>query len=67
MEFFGGNQRKAFRKVEAHLIAEHRTGAGAGTVGFVRTVFHDVPQQIQILFHDGNGDCPYGIGKSKSK
>ena len=51
MEFFGGYQREAFREVETHLVAEYRTGAGAGAVGLVRAVIQDMLQQVEVLFH----------------
>ena len=54
VEFFGGYQREAFREVETHLVAEYRTGAGAGAVGFVRAVIQDVLQQVEVLFHGIN-------------
>ena len=32
VQFLGGEQRKALREVEPHLMAEHRQGADAGAV-----------------------------------
>lgn len=51
MQFLGGEQGEALFEVESHLIAEHRAGAGAGAVGFLHPVVHDVAEQIEILFH----------------
>ena len=42
----GGDQREALRQIEAHLVAEHADGAGAGAVGFFRAVVQHVLHQI---------------------
>ena len=51
VEFFGGQKRETLRQIEAHLVAEHGARAGAGAVGFVVAVLHDVAHQAEILFH----------------
>ena len=38
-------------EVEAHLVAEHGTGAGAGAVGLGRALITYPPQQIEVLLH----------------
>ena len=52
VDFFGRKQRKTRRKVEAHLITEYAPGTYARTVFFRSTVSQDMPQQIEILFHN---------------
>ena len=42
----GGDQRETFGEVEAHLVAEHAGGAGAGAVGFMGAVVQHVLHQI---------------------
>ena len=49
--FLGGDEREAFGEVEAHLVAKHREGAGAGTVVLARAVFEHVAHQIEVMFH----------------
>ena len=51
VQFFGGEKREAILQLEAHLVAEHRAGAGAGAVGFVGAVFENVAHQVEIGFH----------------
>ena len=38
-------------EVEAHLVAEYGTGAGAGAVGFVGAVAEDVLHEVEIGLH----------------
>src|SRR5690606_23322528 len=51
VELLGGDQRKAFAEVEAHLPAEHAAGAGAGAVGLFGAVFEDVAEEVEVLAH----------------
>ena len=51
MQLLGGDQRKSLRKVEAHLPAEDRSGAGAGAIGFLDTVLENMSHQIVIGPH----------------
>ena len=44
--FLGSDQREALCKIEAHLVAEHAGGAGAGAVGFFCALVEDVLHQI---------------------
>jgi len=51
MQLLGGDHRKAFAQIKAHLVAEHRTGAGAGAVRFIVAMLKHMPHQIKVLFH----------------
>ena len=51
MQFFGGQQRKAFTQIKTHLVTEHGTRAGTGTVGFVDTIVEDMAHKVVIGFH----------------
>ena len=51
VELFGGEQGKALGEVEAHLVAEYGTGAGAGAVGFVGAVAEDVLHEVEVGLH----------------
>ncbi|MNR30540.1 hypothetical protein D3C85_1480030 [compost metagenome] len=51
MALLGGHQRKTGGEIEAHLVAEYRTGTGAGAVGLVGAVRQHVLHQVEILFH----------------
>ena len=42
MQLFRRHQRKPCIQIEAHLGTEYRSGAGAGAVGLLRAVFHDM-------------------------
>ena len=44
----GGDEREALAQVKAHLAAENAAGSGAGAVGFVRAVGHDIAQKVFI-------------------
>lgn len=49
MDFFGRHQWEPRAgapvfQVEAHLVAKYADGAGAGTVGFARTVLKNVAE-----------------------
>ena len=52
---FGGDQGEAFVEVEAHLVAKHTAGAGAGAVAFVHTVGVDMAHEVFVLGADGVG------------
>ena len=51
MHLLGGDQRKTVRQVEAHLMAEDRTRAGAGAVVFFHAGITGKPEQVEILLH----------------
>jgi len=46
MQLLGGDQRKTFVEIEAHLPAEHAARAGAGAIGFFRAVFQHMAKQV---------------------
>jgi len=46
VHLLGGDQREAVLQVEAHLVAEHGTCAGAGTVGLDRAMVADMAHQV---------------------
>ena len=49
--FFGGQQRKALRQIEAHLMAEQRQRAGAGSVLLAPALAQQQIEEIEILSH----------------
>ena len=51
VELFGGEQGEALGEVEAHLVPEYGTGAGAGAVGFVGAVAEDVLHEVEVGLH----------------
>lgn len=63
VELFGGEQREAFREVEAGLGTEDGERAGAGAVGFEAAFFEDELKEIEIGAHrvrmlqDGTSRC----------
>ena len=61
VELFGGEQGEALGEVEAHLVAEYGTGAGAGAVGLVGAVAEDVLHEVEVGLH-GVGWWKYGNG-----
>jgi len=56
VHLLGGHQREAVLQVEAHLVAEHGTRAGAGAVGFVGAMFVDMAHQVEIRLHASAGE-----------
>ena len=48
---FCRHERETFGEVEAHLVAEHRDGAGAGAVGFSRAVLENVSEEVVVGLH----------------
>jgi len=46
VHLLGRHQREAVLQVEAHLVAEHGTRSGPGTVGLDRAVVADVAHQV---------------------
>ena len=52
MNLLGGQQRKAFREVEPHLVTENALGADTRAVMFDNSVFPYVAKQVKILFHN---------------
>jgi hypothetical protein len=55
VELLGGEQRKAFGQIEAHLPAEDREGAGAGAVVLAVAAFRHVAHEFEVLSHGGPG------------
>ena len=51
VQFLRRHQRKAVGEVEPHLVAKHRSRAGAGAVGLGRAVVEDVAQEVVVLSH----------------
>src|SRR5690606_5255226 len=51
MQLLRGEDRKAFRKVKAHLVAENTVGADTGAVRLEDTVTPNGTKKIKILFH----------------
>lgn len=39
MQLFGGQQRKSFTQIHAHLIAKSTDGTSAGAIAFANSVF----------------------------
>ena len=51
VQLFRGHQREPVLQVEAHLVAEHGTGAGAGAVGLDRAMVQHMAHQVVVLAH----------------
>ena len=51
VQFLGGDERKAFGQIEAHLMAEDRKRAGACAVVLLRAVPEHRLHQVVILPH----------------
>ena len=51
MHFLRRQQRKSFRKVESHLIAENALRSDPGPVVLHHPIFPDMSQKFKILFH----------------
>jgi len=47
----GGEEGETLGEVEAHLVAEERTRAGAGAVAFLDAGFEDRAHEIKVEFH----------------
>ena len=47
----GGHERESESQVKAHLIAENAFRPGTGPISLHCSVFHDMTQQVEILFH----------------
>ncbi|MNT69144.1 hypothetical protein D3C72_2074390 [compost metagenome] len=47
----GGHHGEAVGQVEAHLVAEHTIGAGAGAVALEGAGFTHPAHQVEVLFH----------------
>jgi hypothetical protein len=52
VQFFGGQQRESVTQVKPHLVTKNGIRPNPGTVVFLNAIFVDIPQQVQILFHD---------------
>ena len=55
MQLLGGEQRKAFGQVDAHLVPEDAPGSGPGAVALLDAVFQNVAEQIQVDLHGSDG------------
>src|SRR4029450_8486127 len=55
VNLLGGDERKAPRQVEAHLLAEQRERAGARAIGLACAGVFPPTQQFQILLHWATG------------
>src|SRR5215207_10417663 len=51
VEALGGDDRKTGSKIESHLMAENRSGSGAGAVGLGRALIQRLLHEIEILSH----------------
>ena len=51
MHLLGGHQREALGEVEAHLVAEHAAGAGAGAVGLLDSLVEDPSEEVEVGLH----------------
>src|SRR5690606_18313535 len=58
MDLLGGHQRKPLRQIEAHLVAEHTEGAGAGAVALLDTLVAHPGEQIEVLLHGDTLSAP---------
>lgn len=47
----GGHQRETVGQIEAHLVAEHAIGSGAGAIALESAVLAHMAHQVEILFH----------------
>ena len=52
MHLLGGDEREALGQVEAHLVAEHAAGAGAGAVGLLHPGVEDALEEVEVRLHD---------------
>lgn len=52
MDLLGGHQREAGREVEAHLMAEHGKGPGAGAVALLYSLVQDPVEEVVVLKHE---------------
>ena len=48
---FRGDEGKAFREVEAHLVTENTNGSGTCAVAFLCALFQDAFNEIVVLLH----------------
>ena len=60
----GGDQRKAFVQVEAHLVAEHAARAGAGAVALAHAVREHVAHEVFVLGAHGARGRAVGHGRA---
>jgi hypothetical protein len=47
----GSDERKSFREVEAHLVAEDGQGARAGAIGLGVALVEDAPEEVVVFLH----------------
>ena len=53
MDLLGGDQRKTFVQVKAHLVAKHAARARAGAVALGHAMGVDMAHEIFVLGTDG--------------
>jgi hypothetical protein len=53
-QFLGGEERKAAREVEAHLMTKHRPRADAGAIMLLNPISENAFQQVMVLPHRRN-------------
>ena len=63
VHLFGGDQRKAFVQVKAHLVAKHTACAGASAVTFGHTMFKHMAHKVFVLRAD-RAVCGGGHGRN---
>jgi len=61
MNFFGGDQWKAFVQIKTHLMAKHAGGASASAVSFEDAMVVHVAHEIFVL--RANRACGHGLIK----
>src|ERR1700722_15062785 len=64
VQLLGGDERKALREDEAHLVAEHRQRAGAGAVALLQTGLEDAVDQVEIFAH-GFPECRGTLSRAR--
>jgi len=67
VQLLGGGERKALGEVEAHLVPEHRQGAGAGAIMLLDAVGENPLHQLVILTHATSGHCRDSPGASLAR
>src|SRR6266480_4081735 len=60
VDLLGRDQREAVRKIEAHLMPEHRERAGPRAILLALALGADAAHQLQILLHWATAKLPDG-------
>src|SRR5262245_24639931 len=55
MHLLRGEQRESRSQIESHLVTKNTPCTGAGTITFVGTMIHYMPEQIEVLLHKDKG------------